>query len=515
MVFSFASRATLTFLAIQDIYRDDDDEIDNSKVALAISMNGGLAGFIEFFMNPIYGNWSDHLGRRPLMFGVLVMRLFATLLVIGGSDRLGVILIHTGLCSLVNPLFLVINAVIYDLVPKEEARNKVFAKQFVFFFLGGFGGLITWSLIHPKVGSRSSFTILFFVFGALFLYFLFFYSETNEEIWIRYTGKTYHALPKLTAGADSEVKGGDAEAVSPDLDGASHTNDKDEANESAVAVSPELGDDAEDDGRPVRLSTTFADELLDEAMEKTEKNPLKLICKLREESITLQWLIVIRCLDVFHQTAWTATVLLVIEELYDWEIADVIPLMVLSLVEQVGANLLMPQWERCFTYTQLWKYSTNMYLVTRTMRAFIWKGKSGIPFLILSGLVTFPFADIFTPLNLSAITFYTDPSRKGTTFGAIEALLQVVSILSQAAVPAIAAVFLDRKHTGVYWPNISGAMCAIAIIAMWFVARFKAIPLIAIMDEEKLQKSQQETADAESVELGAQSVQDKASEAKV
>ena len=54
------TRAIVAVRTLQDDYTDENDDVDNSKLGVALSILAVVNGLFEFLGNPVYGNLSDH-----------------------------------------------------------------------------------------------------------------------------------------------------------------------------------------------------------------------------------------------------------------------------------------------------------------------------------------------------------------------------------------------------------------------------------------------------------------------
>jgi len=495
-LFNEAARGLIILQTLRDLYRIEgtDDDVDNSKFSYAISIITSITSVMEFLGNPIYGHFSDHIGRRPIMFLSVLVRVIGSFLMIP-KQTLPTLCVGASVMSICHPAFMIFTTIIYDCEQDETVRQRKFAYLFALYVFGGFFGVIMWTLAWENIGQQNAYGIMFFCYLLELILFVFFFGESNEEIWIRFTGSTWRVekMDKMIASAEADnpnngTKGDadnyadtpmDTPALSPDLT----SEDPFAARQQADA--------------PRRVSTEMAGRLIDDTLEKTTKNPFKLIWLLRDESVDLQWIIALRVLDTFNQAVWVGIVFTLTKELYDLELKGLLPLMFIGLVLSISGNALMPCWEKCFTYVNLFKWTIVANLVRSILRSLIWKksdsplGRLALPYFVFSGVIVYPFGEITSVLIINVVTLFTNEKTKGTTLGAVESAIQVTQILAQSGGAAITGLFLSPTVTQhFYWPTISLFIACLASIAMTWIAFVKVVPCLREFKEKEAQEAE-------------------------
>jgi len=488
-VFIEASRALIIVQTMRDLYREpgdsSDGDVDNSSFSFAMSIITAVSSTLEFLGNPLWGHFSDHIGRRPILFFSLFIRALGSFFLLP-NQSLWPVVICVSIMSICHPHFMMMQAVIYDCVPDELMRQKKFGYLFAGYIFAGFGGVIFWTVAWDRLEQRQAYAILFLLFLIEFVLFIFFFGESNEDIWIKFTGSTWRVdkMNRMISEAESQ-----------------HSN---QGNPDEMALSPGLT--SEDPLRnrspegPRRLSTEMADRLIDQSLENTTKNPFLLLWRLKDEPEDLRNAIILRVGDAFNQALWTACALPLTKELFDMELVDLLPLMVLNLVLSITGNALMPCWTKCMSYTNLFKYSIIAALVGRFLRAFMFKkvgrfGNLAIPYLVFTAVCTYPFGELTTVMIVGVMTMFIDEKKKGTTLGAVESAVQVSQILANSGGLALTGLFLrDDITQHFYYPTVCLLISFLVTIPLTYIGIYKVVP--PLREFKKKEQERQEEKEA-------------------
>merc|ERR1719373_1053411 len=216
---------------------------------------------------------------------------------------------------------------------------------------------------------------------------------------------------------------------------------------------------------------------------------------IKDEPTDLKNVIILRVFDSFTVALWTAVALPLTEELFNMELTDLLPLMLLALVTTVSANALMPCWLKCFTYSKLFKYGMYWGLMNKFLKCFLFKnvgrfGNLAFPFFLFSNLCTYPFNDINSVMIVGVLTMFTNENTKGTTLGAVESAVQLTQILANSGGLALTGVLLSDSVTQhIYWPTATLLLSFFVGLYTTYIGVYFVVPQL-----EEFKRKEEETA---------------------
>jgi len=390
---------------LQDEYHvSDEDKVDNSKMGIALSLMAAISGIVECLANPIWGHWSDIIGRRPVLVGCSLFASAAPLIIYFMPNLMGV-LIAFAVGSLFHPHLLMMETCLYDLIPDEEKRRQYFGMLVALSAVSFIVAMILVSnILRPRLVWADIFLVIFGISLAQFLYITFFFPETNESVWIKITGHSYHQI------RDDAMPMEDMSVCS------------------------------EDDARK-----------LEEDVKHASRNPFILMMSLRQESPALKMFVGIRLIETFCHAAWGASSPLLLEELYGWKIHELAPLAAITVVLMFISNMTLKIWDKCFTKQTLFTIALGSLILQRLLRALLMKDMPAL--FILQLAVSFPFGDIFQALTIALLTEVVNPNEKGRILGAIAAAHIVVQTVAQSIAPLIVGYFVSERAP-IYLPTV-------------------------------------------------------------
>jgi len=417
VVFGMSHLAAVEML--QDEYgANDDDKVDNTKMGIALSLIAFTGGVTEFLANPVWGHLSDLIGRRPIIVFASFFWTFTPLIIYFSPNLTGVLLAQ-GIGALFHPHIMLFETCLYDLVPDEDKRAQYFGFLFALLAVAFVIGMIAVSVFLIEVLSWAQIFFVVFALGIVqFLFAIFFYPETNDEVWIKLTGTSYR-------------------------------DDGDRNNDDVTM---------EDLSDSVVISGNYQErnvELLEDAAQKAHRNPFQLVASLKYESPKLRLLIALRLVETFCHAAWVSSAPIVIEELYGWKIHQMAPYVAGAVVLMFISNMTLKIWENCFTKITLFKLALFSLLLQRLLRAFLVKNLTIL--FIIQMLISFPFGDIFTALNVAIMTDQIDPKEKGRILGAVQAASMMVQTMGQSFCPGASGYFVS-DNAPIYYPTMINAV---------------------------------------------------------
>jgi len=446
---------------IQNEYTDENDDIDNSKVGMVLSLYSLISGVIEFLANPVWGEWSDHVGRRPILWISTLFWALTSVFPIFIPGLTG-IMISAAWSSLFHPHYMMNPSVLYDLIPDDKERSRYFGFLYAIYAVAFvFGVAVVSVILKDRMSFSRIFGVIFILSLVQFAVVTCCYPETNEDVWIKLTGKSYRDERKRQKDLYDFKEDADESDDSMDEDVIDHLGipGRNSRSRSRLSFSISIG------SNPIGLDETRNSALLDAAVEKATRNPFKLVWSLRNESRTLKKLIGIRIIDVFSTSSWIVTMPIIVEEIYGWEVKDIVPWVSITVILVFISNICLKWWEQCIDKVRLFALALGTLLFQRLWRIFLMKDKTWM--FAFQVVVSFPFGDLFTALNVSFMTDQIDPKSKGRVLGAVEAALMITTIIAQSVCPALFGFFVSNDAP-VYLPTIPCILAfSFTAISVW------------------------------------------------
>jgi len=409
--FSILGTSTVLITTLQDAFTEDDNQ-DNTKLSFAMAIMFGVGALLNFMTNPLWGDWGDIFGRRTVLVVTSTVLAGYPLLCLTFTGFRGA-LIATVVQGLFFPFEPINDAIIRDIVRDEASLSSYYAYSGIIRAVALFIELILFLVLLEEYSNEFKYLILMSVYGCSYIVLIFFVCETNPYVWIKMMGFSYHDL-ETTEGME-HVK---------------------------------------------RLKKSRGEsKILEDGFINMSRNPIRLICGLRNESKLLRQLISCVLISAYQLASAGAMYLVYTEELYGWDNKRLVLVAMPLQIAIVFNSLLVSKYEQCFSRSTLLKLASLQILLQHTIRCFI---RMGWEFFVASVAMNIPFTLVYNYELTTLIALNVDDRQKGRLFGAIDAGRSLIGAFGAIIPPLLFGYFIS-SHSPVYLPEIE-ILCEIPLV---------------------------------------------------